>query len=102
MEGRFSTVSKFLRGINTMFIASLLCTPAFAIGPPGPAHNGGTGNGIDNFYAQIPDKTMEEQNKVNVHISIQAAAQTRASKKNDYPKYVNVNKTSKRFVSIKP
>lgn len=101
-EGRFSTVKKLLYKLCTALMGVLLCAPVFALGPPGPAHNGGTGYGIDNFYDQIPDKSVQAQIKSSMQPSIQTVTQSQTSEKDDYPRYVNVNKVSNRFIATKP
>jgi|GEM_PF-6382792 len=74
----------------------LLCSTAYALGPPGAARNGGTGSGIDNSYEQLAAAKPAEQK------STLAATQSQQSKRDNYPKYVNVTKVSNSFRSVSP
>ncbi|WP_455221960.1 hypothetical protein [Kaarinaea lacus] len=91
-------MKRFLCSTGVMLTGILLCTAAFALGPPGPAHNGGTGSGVDNFYAQLPTKTAEQNNTP----ATTQAAQTQKPEKDNYPRYVSTKKVSNRFAATKP
>ena len=89
-------MNKLVVNAGIILTGILLCSTAFALGPPSAARNGGTGYGIDNFYEQLAAvKTAEQKNTL-------AATQSQQPKRDDYPRYVNITKVSNRFTPVSP
>ena len=89
-------MNKLVVNAGIILAGILLCSTAYALGPPGTARNGGTGSGIDNSYEQLAvDKAADQKNTL-------ATAQNQQPKRDDYPRYVNVTKVSNRFNSVSP
>ncbi|WP_455206781.1 hypothetical protein [Kaarinaea lacus] len=54
-------MNRLIRSTVLILSGVLFCAAAYALGPPGPARNGGTGNGIDNFNEQTTPKPVEQK-----------------------------------------
>jgi len=91
-------MNKLVVNAGIILAGILLCSTAYALGPPGTARNGGTGSGIDNSYEQLAAAKAAEQKST----STRAATQSKQPKRNDYPMYVNITKVSNRFTPVSP
>ncbi len=89
-------MNKLVVKASIILAGSLLCSTVFALGPPGTARNGGTGSGIDNFYEQLAAAKIAEQKNTLT------ATKSQPSKRDDYPRYVNVTKVSSSIKSVSP